>query len=109
MSTIDITAINPSTNTNAITDLCVEAGAHGDSGMVALCNLALSGDAAALSKVAAFLGQSERADATLVDCESGEPLRNATMKELTASVEAARTDGGAGVIRVDGRRCYVEE
>lgn len=36
-------------------------------------------------------------------------LRNATSKELAASREAAETDGGAGVIEVDGVDCYVQE
>ena len=45
---------------------------------------------------------------TLHAYDTGEELRDATGEELAASVEAARHDGGAGVIRVDGRRCYVE-
>ena len=45
---------------------------------------------------------------TLHRYEDGEELRDATPAELAESVEAARHDGGAGVIRVDGVRCYVE-
>lgn len=36
-------------------------------------------------------------------------LRNATPAELAASQEAAESDGGAGVIEVDGVDCYVQE
>lgn len=46
---------------------------------------------------------------TLKDYETGEEIREATAEEREASVEAARRDGGAGVILVDGRRCYVED
>jgi len=45
---------------------------------------------------------------TLHRYDTGEELRDATPAELAESVEAARHDGGAGVIRVDGVRCYVE-
>lgn len=44
---------------------------------------------------------------TLYEYDTGEELRDATQAELAASVEAARHDGGAGVIKVDGVRCYV--
>lgn len=37
-----------------------------------------------------------------------ERLRSATEAERDASIEAARHDGGAGVIEVDGVSCYVE-
>lgn len=47
--------------------------------------------------------------ANLCDYETGNTIRPATKKEQHASTEAARTDGGAGVIEVDGRSCYVEE
>lgn len=40
--------------------------------------------------------------------DTGEELRDATADELAESVAAARHDGGAGVIEVDGVRCYVE-
>ena len=46
---------------------------------------------------------------TLHRYDTGEELREATPAELAASVEAARHDGGAGVIRVDGVRCYVAD
>jgi hypothetical protein len=41
--------------------------------------------------------------------ETGQQIRNATQEELTESIEAADTDGGAGVITVDGVDCYVED
>lgn len=46
--------------------------------------------------------------AKLVEYGTAKILRDATAEELSASVEAAKVDGGAGVIEVDGRRCYVE-
>ena len=46
---------------------------------------------------------------TLHRYDTGEELRAATASELAESVEAARHDGGAGVIRVDGVRCYVAD
>lgn len=45
----------------------------------------------------------------LHDYETGEYLREATDEEATESREQARRDGGAGVITVDGRRCYVQD
>lgn len=45
---------------------------------------------------------------TLHVYDTGEELRDATPAEHAASIEAARHDGGAGVIEVDGVRCYVE-
>ena len=45
---------------------------------------------------------------TLHAYDTGEELRDATPAELAASVEAARHDGGAGVIEADGVRCYVD-
>ena len=44
---------------------------------------------------------------TLCDYDTAEAIRLATREELIASITAARTDGGAGVILVSGRRCYV--
>lgn len=44
---------------------------------------------------------------TLRDYQTGEAIRPATLAELAASIEATRDDGGAGVIVVDGRSCYV--
>ena len=35
-------------------------------------------------------------------------LRPATALETAASIDAAHRDGGAGVVSVDGERCYVE-
>lgn len=43
----------------------------------------------------------------LVDYHTGDVIREATSEEATESLEAAKHDGGAGVIEVDGRRCYV--
>jgi len=49
--------------------------------------------------------------ATLHDYATSEELRPATYEEFAASIEAAKHDGGAGVITVeiDGneRSCYV--
>jgi hypothetical protein len=45
---------------------------------------------------------------TLHRYEDGTELRDATPAELAASVEAARHDGGAGIIEADGVRCYVD-
>ena len=44
---------------------------------------------------------------SLHDYETSAYLRPATIGELRDSISAARHDGGAGVISVDGRRCYV--
>jgi hypothetical protein len=43
----------------------------------------------------------------LHDYKSGAAVRTATPKELADSIDAARRDGGAGVIDCDGRSCYV--
>lgn len=40
---------------------------------------------------------------------TGEVIREATLEEMARSIEAAETDGGAGVIDVDGASCYVDE
>lgn len=42
----------------------------------------------------------------LYNYETGELVRPATIDELRQSIAAAATDGGAGVITVDGVRCY---
>ena len=42
----------------------------------------------------------------LTDYRTGEDIRTATSEEVEASKAAAETDGGAGVIEVDGRACY---
>ena len=44
----------------------------------------------------------------LCSYQTGEGIRRATREELIASLAAASRDGGAGVIVVDGRSCYVE-
>jgi paraquat-inducible protein B len=41
--------------------------------------------------------------------EDAQELRNATAEELAESIEAAKHDGGAGVITVDDVGCYVQE
>jgi hypothetical protein len=46
---------------------------------------------------------------TLTNYRTGESIRPATEQERTDSREAAKTDGGAGVIEIDGVRCYVED
>ena len=45
---------------------------------------------------------------TLCDYLTGESIRPATAEERAESIDAARYDGGAGVIEIDGRSCYVE-
>jgi len=45
---------------------------------------------------------------TLMAYDTAEHLREATEEETIESIEQAKRDGGAGVILVDGRRCYVE-
>lgn len=45
----------------------------------------------------------------LVDYNTTAIIRAATAEEQRASQEQAKRDGGAGVIDVDGRRCYVED
>jgi len=45
----------------------------------------------------------------LRDYSTGDIVRPATADELRASIDAAKVDGGAGVIDVDGRSCYVSE
>jgi hypothetical protein len=47
------------------------------------------------------------ASGDLCDYMTGETIRPATDDELEDSIEAASRDGGAGVIDVDGRSCYV--
>lgn len=46
--------------------------------------------------------------AKLMRYDTAEMIREATEEEHRASIEASRVDGGAGVITVDGVRCYVE-
>jgi hypothetical protein len=43
----------------------------------------------------------------LHDYTTGEYIRAATQSETADSIAAAKFDGGAGVIDVDGRFCYV--
>ncbi len=45
---------------------------------------------------------------TLCDYQTSEALRDATQAETEESIAQATRDGGAGVILVDGRSCYVE-
>lgn len=45
----------------------------------------------------------------LMDYATARRIRSATAEEARQSREAAESDGGAGVILVDGRACYVEE
>lgn len=45
----------------------------------------------------------------LIDYRTGDFIRCATADEQSASREAAKRDGGRGVIAVGGRSCYVEE
>lgn len=45
---------------------------------------------------------------TLYNYETGRAIRQATEAEIAASIEAAKHDGGAGVILVDGVACYAE-
>lgn len=44
--------------------------------------------------------------ANLYDYRTADYIRPATAAELAASIEAAETDGGAGVIEIDGRSVY---
>lgn len=43
---------------------------------------------------------------TLFDHKTGEPIRPATQSEASESEEAAGSDGGQGLIQIDGRTCY---
>lgn len=45
--------------------------------------------------------------ASLQDYQTGDIIRPATQEELEASISAAQEDGGAGVIIIDGRSCFV--
>lgn len=40
--------------------------------------------------------------------ETGDFIRMATLAEYESSVAASKIDGGAGVITIDGVRCYVD-
>lgn len=44
----------------------------------------------------------------LCEYETGNIIRTATVDEYKLSVAASKIDGGAGVITIDGVRCYVE-
>jgi hypothetical protein len=44
----------------------------------------------------------------LISCETNETIRTATIVEAIGSLMAARRDGGAGVIKVNGVACYVD-
>lgn len=65
-------------------------------------------DAAIYRRALSKLGKRVGAFANLCDYSTGETIRKATPEEERASAEAARHDGGAGVIKVGGRSCYVE-
>lgn len=45
----------------------------------------------------------------LMKYDDASVIREATMEEWEESVEAAKHDGGAGVIEVSGVSCYVED
>ena len=45
----------------------------------------------------------------LHDYATGSYIRPATADERAESLSAAESDGGAGVIDVDGRSCYVQD
>ena len=105
------------TTTITITDaqirtLRAEAAAAGDTAQVNLCDAALGLAEAwmvdeAREACAAVIARAAD-NGCLCDYETGESIRPATADEAAASRATARTDGGAGVIRIDGRRCYVE-
>jgi hypothetical protein len=44
----------------------------------------------------------------LISYNTNETIRTATIAEAIESLEAARTDGGAGIIEADGIACYVD-
>jgi hypothetical protein len=44
---------------------------------------------------------------SLHDYKTGDFIRRATPQESADSIEAAKSDKGAGVITVNGRSCYV--
>jgi hypothetical protein len=44
----------------------------------------------------------------LISYSTNETLRTATIAEAIESLEAARADGGAGIIEADGAPCYVD-
>jgi len=46
---------------------------------------------------------------SLHDYATGDYIREATAAELDESLEAECSDGGAGVIEIDGRAVYVED
>ena len=54
-------------------------------------------------------GTIDMATPVLCRYDTGDPIRNATAEELAESIAAADNDGGAGVIEIDGRSCYVVE
>ena len=89
-----------------------EAAAAGDDAQVNLCNAALGLAEAwmvdeAREQCAKAIAEAADVDGGLHDYETGDFLRPATSAEAAESRAAAALDGGAGVIRVDGRRCYV--
>lgn len=94
-----------------INNTCDTCGASYDlhdfdaDGNVLPCDTAPDGSTYSREQLDAERGESP----TLHDRDTGEAIRPATASELAASIEAAEHDGGAGIISVDGRRCYVME
>lgn len=94
-----------------------EAAAAGDDAQVNLCNAALGlaeswmvDEAREMcAKAISAAAEAANVDGDLHDYETGDFLRRATHDEAASSRKAATLDGGAGVIRVDGRRCYVAD
>jgi len=44
----------------------------------------------------------------LISYNTNETIRRATIAEAIESLDASRTDGGAGIIEADGLACYVD-
>ena len=53
--------------------------------------------------------QIDQSKPVLYRYDDASEIRNATAEELAASIEAAKHDGGSGVIEVGGSSCYVQE
>lgn len=53
-------------------------------------------------------GARAMAPGLLCDYETGETIREATEQETRESIAQAARDGGAGVLQVGGRSCYVQ-
>ena len=89
---------------HALMDLVAAAGEE-----VASVLLPTYSSAAHDAEDAAILAAADEIEASgdLMDIDSGDVIRTATIDERWASAIAARHDGGRGAIRVDGRTCYV--